>query len=89
MINPNRSNKGVIVCVPVIQILHILSFISLYKTINDGQIHFIICFDNIPVKPIAGHPVQVSPVGPSDGTREILDLRENIIGELHCVNKNI
>ena len=64
-------------------ILVFVLIISLCKRDNDRNILLIECIFDIDVKPVSSHQVQTTPSWVSYGSRELLDLRENIIRKLH------
>jgi len=57
--------------------------ISLSERVNDRNVLKVVCILDIDMKPIGGHQVQATPVRTSDRSRELLDLRKNIIRKFH------
>lgn len=57
--------------------------ISLCETINDRNIHIVMCDRYIIMKPVQRHPAYTSPVRASDWARVVLNNSQNIIGKLH------
>jgi hypothetical protein len=57
--------------------------ISLSERVNDRDVLKVVCILDIDMKPIRCHQVQATPVRTSDRSRELLDLRKNIIRKFH------